>query len=228
MIFGQHFPELIARGFLIRSFRSWKAWPFAQLLLVPVCLVANAAQVSAQASGADARDGARIGGRHMPDPHAFRTGRYDAPPTESTTHDFDSLLGNWQFTAESKVPGTPATYTGRWTCERIGDGALVEDDCKAHDDGGRRVYLGVTFAPSTRRPKRGPRRSFRSRRSRVVDLRQVPPGHSEPPDDRRTRCTKVGSTTPSQPAPVRTSTVRARSLQLEHGPLDRRREKMDD
>jgi len=62
----------------------------------------------------------------------------------STEHDFDFLLGDWEFAAASKVPGVPPKYQGRWTGERIGDGTLVEDDFTALDDRGNRVYLGVT------------------------------------------------------------------------------------
>jgi hypothetical protein len=63
----------------------------------------------------------------------------------STEHDFDFLLGSWEFAAASKVPGVPSQYHGLWTAERIGAGTLVEDDYAAFDDRGHRVYLGVTI-----------------------------------------------------------------------------------
>lgn len=74
--------------------------------------------------------------------------------TEGSEHDFDFLLGNWDFTAESRLPGLPPTYTGRWTFERTGNGALVEDDFMAVDELGVRRYLGVTvraFDATTKR-----------------------------------------------------------------------------
>jgi hypothetical protein len=55
------------------------------------------------------------------------------------------MLGTWSFTVESKLPNTPATYTDRWTAERIAVGTLVEDDFMAIDDQGVRHYLGVTI-----------------------------------------------------------------------------------
>lgn len=64
---------------------------------------------------------------------------------EGSEHDFDFLLGSWEFTAESKLPGAPPTYPGRWTGERTGNGALVEDDFIVIDDQGVRRYLGVTI-----------------------------------------------------------------------------------
>ena len=79
-----------------------------------------------------------------------------APPSPSTSgeHDFDFLLGKWEFTAESKVPGVPPTYRGRWTAERTGDETLVEDDFAAFDERGSRVYLGVTLRAFDAKVKR--------------------------------------------------------------------------
>ena len=80
--------------------------------------------------------------------------RQGAPSPGSTEGDFDFLLGSWEFTAESKVPGVPPKYQGRWTAERIGDGTLVEDDFTGLDDRGRRVYLGVTIRAFDAKAKR--------------------------------------------------------------------------
>lgn len=75
-------------------------------------------------------------------------------PSASTEHDFDFMLGKWEFTAESKVPGVPPKYHGRWTAERTGDATLVEDDFTALDDQGNRVYLGVTLRAFDAKAKR--------------------------------------------------------------------------
>lgn len=80
--------------------------------------------------------------------------RQGSASSESTERDFDFLLGSWEFTAESKVPGVPPVYHGRWTGERIGDATLVEDDFAGLDDGGRRVYLGVTIRAFDAKAKR--------------------------------------------------------------------------
>jgi hypothetical protein len=74
--------------------------------------------------------------------------------SESTERDFDFLIGSWEFTAESKVPGTPPVYHGHWTGERTGDATLVEDDFTGLDDNGRRVYLGVTIRAFDAKAKR--------------------------------------------------------------------------
>ncbi len=76
-----------------------------------------------------------------------------AASAEGSEHDFDFVLGRWDFVAESKLPNTPATYTGRWTGERVGDGALVEDDYMPGEVGARQ-YLGVTIRAFDAKTKR--------------------------------------------------------------------------
>jgi hypothetical protein len=63
----------------------------------------------------------------------------------STDHDFDFLVGTWEFTAVAKIPGAPPTYPGIWTAKRTGDDAVVEDAYKVVDDQGVRRFLGVTY-----------------------------------------------------------------------------------
>ena len=87
-----------------------------------------------------------------------------ASQSESTEHDFDFLLGTWEFIAESKLAGVPPKYPGRWTAARTGAGALVEDDFVVVDDQGVRRYLGVTV------------RAFDAQTKRWTTAFVVPPG----------------------------------------------------
>jgi hypothetical protein len=90
--------------------------------------------------------------------------RQPTTASESTPQDFDFLLGSWDFVTESKLPGTPPKYPGRWTGERTGDGALVEDDYIVVDNEGQRRYLGVTI------------RAFDSKTKQWTTAFVVPPG----------------------------------------------------
>ena len=90
--------------------------------------------------------------------------RATAAPAEGSKHDFDFLLGNWEFIAESKLPGVPPKYPGRWTGERTGAGAIVEDDFIVTDDQGVRRYLGITL------------RAFDAKTKQWTTAFVVPPG----------------------------------------------------
>lgn len=67
--------------------------------------------------------------------------------TAQTTHkadktDFDYLLGDWQFTADSKQWGK---FGGYWSAVRIGDGPLILDEYRIVDDDGKTVYVTRTL-----------------------------------------------------------------------------------
>jgi hypothetical protein len=70
-----------------------------------------------------------------------------ARSTEGSAHDFDFMLGSWTFAGVSTNPNYPAHFRGRWTAERSGDNALIEDDYRVVDDSAEVKYGGRTYRP---------------------------------------------------------------------------------
>jgi hypothetical protein len=64
-----------------------------------------------------------------------------APSKPSGEHDFDYLLGDWTFVANSKQYGM---FNGRWTAVRLATGQLL-DEYRIVDDKGGTVYVTATI-----------------------------------------------------------------------------------
>ena len=64
-----------------------------------------------------------------------------APSKPSAEHDFDYLLGDWTFVANSKQYGT---FNGRWSAVRLATGQLL-DEYRIVDDKGGTVYVTATI-----------------------------------------------------------------------------------
>ena len=64
-----------------------------------------------------------------------------APPKPSAEHDFDYLLGDWTFVANSKQFGM---FNGRWSAVRLATGQLL-DEYRIVDDKGGTVYVTATI-----------------------------------------------------------------------------------
>jgi hypothetical protein len=62
-------------------------------------------------------------------------------PKTSAEHDFDYLLGDWQFVANSKQYGKT---NGRWSAVRLATGQIL-DEYRLVDDKGGTIYVTATI-----------------------------------------------------------------------------------
>jgi hypothetical protein len=66
-----------------------------------------------------------------------------ASESASTSHDYDLLVGSWNF--QWLVKGKGRTTKGKWSFEREAGGLLVRDEFRLLDDSGKTSYLGVGY-----------------------------------------------------------------------------------
>lgn len=96
--------------------------PIAAALTLILCATPSWAQSTSE-----------TGARTLPDA---------TPPAEASQ--FDYLIGDWTFVAQSKSPNTPPTYEGRWTARRAFDGFGIVDEWRVLTPDGATAYLGFT------------------------------------------------------------------------------------
>jgi hypothetical protein len=64
-----------------------------------------------------------------------------AAPKQAHPTDFDYLLGDWEFTAESREYGK---YGGYWSAVRLATGQIL-DEYRVAGDGGQTIYVSTTI-----------------------------------------------------------------------------------
>ena len=63
---------------------------------------------------------------------------------EAHEGDFDYLLGDWEFTAVSKMPDGPQKFRGYWSALRLDDGQVL-DEYRVVSDEGETWYVTATL-----------------------------------------------------------------------------------
>lgn len=74
----------------------------------------------------------------------------DPVPQPGPEHDFDYLLGDWEFTAKSKQWGT---FHGLWSAVRLEEGQIL-DEYRIVGDDGKTIYVTTTLRNYDKQVKR--------------------------------------------------------------------------
>jgi hypothetical protein len=69
-------------------------------------------------------------------------------------HDFDYLLGDWEYSGVRKEEGGDWQVHGLWSAMRLGDGAKVLDEFRMLSEDGETLYLSTTLRAYDQRHQR--------------------------------------------------------------------------